>query len=123
MDSGNNHRLDNDRLNTDRLNTGRRKEPRFRVEFPVRIRGIDRLGSPFEEVARVKNVSLSGALLLGVRAKVCAGGLLEVEHGAQRARFRIAWASSGEVGIEALPSEPCIWDVVARKKFEMVGAG
>lgn len=89
----------------------------------MRIRGIDRTARPFEEVVRVKNVSLGGALLLGVRAKICAGGLLDVQHGSQRARFRIAWASSGEAGIQALPSEPCIWDVVARKTFEMVGAG
>ena len=81
------------------------------------------MGRPFEEVVRVKNVSLSGALLLGVRAKICAGGLLDVQHGSQRARFPIAWAGSGEAGIEVLPSEPCIWEVAIRKAFDMVGAG
>ncbi|MGA9471611.1 MAG: hypothetical protein WBV36_04055 [Terriglobales bacterium] len=89
----------------------------------MRIRGVDRMGRPFEEVVRVKNVSLSGALLLGVRAKICAGGLLDVQHGAQRARFQIAWAGSGEAGIEALPSEPCIWEGALRKTFDIVGAG
>ena len=77
---------------------------------------------PFAEVVRVKNVSLSGAVLLGVHAKLCAGELLDVQHGSQKARFRIAWAGSGEAGIEALPSEPCIWDA-ARKTPDMVGAG
>ena len=101
----------------------RRKEPRLRVEFPVRIWGTDRMARPFAEVVRVKNVSFSGAVLLGVHARICAGGLLDVQHGSQKARFRIAWASSGEAGIEALPSEPCIWDVVLKKTFEMVGAG
>jgi hypothetical protein len=89
----------------------------------VHVRGVDRTARPFEEVVRVKNVSFSGAVLLGVRAKICAGGLLEVQHGSQRARFRIAWASSGEAGIELLPSEPCIWEIVLRKKSDMVGAG
>ena len=101
----------------------RRKEPRLKVEFPVRIWGVDRMARPFAEVVRVKNVSLSGAVLLGVHAKVSAGGLLDVQHGQQRAQFRIAWAGSGEAGIQALPGEPCIWDVVYQKVFTMVGAG
>jgi len=101
----------------------RRKEPRLKVEFPVRIWGIDRMARPFAEVVRVINVSLSGALLLGVRAKISAGGLLDVQHGKQKAQFRIAWASSGEVGIEALPAQPCIWEVALGKTLDMVGAG
>ena len=101
----------------------RRREPRLRVEFPVRIRGVDRMARPFAEVVRVKNVSLSGAVLLGVHAKMCAGELLDVQHGSQRAQFRIAWAGSGEAGIVALPFEPCIWDVALPKTFDMVGAG
>ena len=107
----------------DSASTDRRKEPRLRIEFPVRIRGVDRMARPFAEVVRVKNVSFSGAVLLGVRAKIRAGELLEVQHGGQKARFRIAWASSGEAGIEALPSEPCIWEVALRKTSDMVGAG
>lgn len=101
----------------------RRKEPRLKVEFPVRIWGVDRMARPFAEVVRVKNVSLRGAVLLGVHAKISAGGLLDVQHGSQRAQFLIAWASSGEAGIQALPSEPCIWNVALPKVSDMVGAG
>jgi len=101
----------------------RRREPRLRVEFPVRIWGVDRMARPFAEVVRVKNVSLSGAVLLGVHARICAGGLLDVQHGSQRAQFRIAWASSGEAGIEALPFEPSVWSVALPTTFDMVGAG
>ena len=101
----------------------RRKEPRLRVEFPVRIWGVDRMARPFAEVVRVKNVSLSGAVLLGVRAKIRAGELLDVQHGSQRAQFLIAWAESGEAGIRALPFEPCIWHLALSKTFNTVGAG
>jgi len=101
----------------------RRKEPRVRVEFPVRIWGVDRMARPFAEVVRVKNVSLSGAMLLGVHAKIRAGELLEVQHGSQRAQFVVAWAESGEVGLEALPQEPCIWQVALGKTSDMVGTG
>lgn len=101
----------------------RRREPRLRIEFPVHIWGIDRMARPFTEVVRVKNVSLSGAVLLGVHAKMRAGQLLDVQHGSQRAQFRIAWAGLGEAGIVALPFEPCIWDVALPKTFDMVGTG
>ena len=101
----------------------RRKEPRLRIEFPVRIWGVDRMACPFAEVVRVKNVSLSGAVLLGVRSKLRAGELLDVQHGSQRAQFRIAWAGSGEAGIQSLPFEPCIWEIALPTTLEMVGTG
>ena len=81
------------------------------------------MARPFAEVVRVKNVGLSGAVLLGVHARIRAGGLLDVQHGSQRAQFRVAWASSGEAGIEALPFEPCIWFTALPMTFDMVGAG
>ena len=81
------------------------------------------MARPFTEVVRVKNVSLSGAVLLGVHATMRAGQLLDVQHGAQRAQFRIAWAGSGEAGIAALPFEPCIWEVALPKALDMVGTG
>jgi hypothetical protein len=101
----------------------RRREPRLRIEFPVRIWGVDRMARPFAEVVRVKNLSLSGAVLLGVRAKIRAGELLDVQHGQQRAQFRIAWAESGEAGIKALPFEPCIWGIAFPKLLDMAGTG
>jgi hypothetical protein len=101
----------------------RRKEPRLKVEFPVHIRGVDRMARPFAEVVRVKNVSLGGAVLLGIHAKIRAGGILEVQHGPQQAQFRVAWASSGEAGIQALPSEPCIWNIASLTTLDIVGAG
>jgi hypothetical protein len=101
----------------------RRKEPRLRVEYTVRIWGVDRMARPFAEFVRVKNVSMSGAELLGVHARICAGGLLNIQHGSQRAQFRIVWAGSGEAGVKALPSEACIWDVARRTTLDMVGAG
>jgi len=81
------------------------------------------MARPFAEVVRVKNVSRSGAVLLGVHTRLCAGQLLDVQHGSQIARFKIVWASSGEAGIESLPSEPCIWDASLSKTLNPVGAG
>jgi hypothetical protein len=101
----------------------RRKEPRLKLEFPVRIWGVDRMSRPFAEIARVKNVSLSGAVLLGVRSKIRVGELLDVQHGIERAQFRIIWTRLGEIGIQALPFEPAIFGFGVPKTFELAGSG
>src|SRR5229473_1233184 len=84
----------------------RRKERRLNLELPVRIWGVDRMARPFAEMVRVRNVSDHGAILIGMRAKVQTGEVLDVQHGAARAQFRIVWISlSGEAGIQALAFE------------------
>ena len=102
----------------------RRKERRLSLELPVRIWGMDRMAQPFAELVRVRNVSNHGAILIGLRAKVQTGELLDVQHQAARAQFRIVWMSlSGEAGIQALAFEPPILGIGLPKVFEMVGTG
>jgi len=114
----------------------RRKERRLNLELPVRIWGVDKMAHPFAELARVRNVSNQGAVLVGVRAKIQAGEVLDVQLSASRAQFRIVWVSlSGEAGIQALAFEPPIFDmgfdrgidsgvgVDLSSVFEMVGTG
>ena len=106
----------------------RRKERRLDLELPVRIWGMDRMARPFAEMVRVRNVSDRGAILIGVRAKVQTGEVLDVQHGAARAQFRIVWMSlSGEAGIQALAMEPPVFSmnigIGLPKVFEMVGTG
>jgi hypothetical protein len=110
----------------------RRKERRLTLELPVRIWGVDRMARPFAEMVRVRNVSDHGAVLIGVRSKVQTGEVLDVQHGAARAQFRIVWMSlSGEAGIQALAFEPPVFSMSMSmgmragfpKVFEMVGTG
>jgi len=90
----------------------------------VRIWGVDRMARPFAELVRVGNVSHSGEVLIGVRSKVQTGEVLDVQHGASRAQFRIVWmSSSGEAGIQALAFEPPILGIGLPKVCEMVGTG
>ena len=102
----------------------RRKERRLKLELPVRIWGVDKMARPFAEIVRVRNVSNRGAVLVGVRSKIQAGELLDVQHGVSRVQFRIMWMSlSGEAGIQALAFEPPILGIGLPKVFEMVGTG
>jgi hypothetical protein len=101
----------------------RRKEPRYDLEFSVRIWGVDRNARAFAEVVRATSVSPTGAVLLDVHSKLHAGELLDVQHEARRAQFRIVWTRPGETGIQALASEPVIFAVGVPKTFEMAGTG
>jgi len=102
----------------------RRKERRLNLELPVRVWGVDRMARPFAEMVRSRNVSDRGAILIGLRAKVQIGEVLDVQHGAARAQFRIVWMSlSGEAGIQALTFELPISGIGLPKVFEMVGTG
>jgi len=88
----------------------RRRERRLNLELPVRIWGVDRMARPFAEIVRVRNVSNRGAVLMGLRSKVQTGEVLDVQHGASRAQFRIVWMSlTGEAGVEALAMEPPVF--------------
>ena len=108
----------------------RRKERRLTLELPVRIWGMDKMAHPFAELVRVRNVSNRGAVLAGVRAKIQAGEVLDVQLGASRSQFRVAWISlSGEAGVQALAFEPPIFgmdmgvSLGLPQVFEMVGTG
>jgi len=78
---------------------------------------MDAEGLPFMQLAGVRNISSSGALIQGMRRQVLPGEILEVQLGQEKAQFRVAWVGirgtrkEGEIGIESLPSEPFIWDV------------
>jgi hypothetical protein len=102
----------------------RRKERRLDLELPVRIWGVDRMARPFAELARVRNVSNRGAVLIGIRSKVQPGDVLDVQNGRSRTQFRIVWMGpSGEAGIEALTYEPPILGIGLPSVFAMVGSG
>jgi len=112
----------------------RRKERRLNLELPVRIWGVDRLGRPFAELVRIRNVSNGGAVLINVHSKIQPGEVVDVQHGASRSQFRIVWMGpSGEAGIQALEMEAPIFDmgigmgmgrgIGLPKFFDLVGTG
>jgi hypothetical protein len=99
----------------------RRKECRLDIELSVQIWGVDRNARPFAELVRATSVSDSGAVLLDVHSKIHAGEVLDVQHEARRAQFRVVWTRPGEMGIQALPREEPIFAVGMPKTFEMAG--
>jgi hypothetical protein len=95
----------------------RRKRPRVAASLSVRLWGIDAHSLPFMELARVTNISGSGAVIQGMARTVRSGAVLEMQYGQEKTQVRVIWVGragtpcAGEVGVQQLPSEPCIWDV------------
>jgi hypothetical protein len=107
----------------------RRRSHRVAVLLPVRVWGVDSKGTPFTQMARVKNISSSGAVLQGMLRTMKAGELLHVQLAQQKAEFQVVWTGKagsrqqGELGIQMVPLEPCIWDVNLVQCSEFVGKG
>jgi hypothetical protein len=107
----------------------RRQTPRVTALLPVRIWGLDMHAFPFIQLARVKNISAGGAVLQGVRQLIRPGEFLDVQFGDEKAQFRVIWVGKpgtdrqGEIGLEALPSEPYIWDVNLDRCVQIEGNG
>lgn len=94
----------------------RRTETRINQEIPVRVWGIDADGKPFNEELRTTDISLTGARLGGLKAKLRHGDIVGMQSPQGKARFRVTWASAakssrtGEVSLSCVEPGKCIWD-------------
>lgn len=91
-------------------------EPRKAVEVPVRIFGTDHDGKPFSENLTTVDVSVNGAKLRGVKARLEIGEIVGLTYGKTKSHFRVKWIgvtgtpTEGFIGLLNLnPSKP-FWD-------------
>lgn len=93
----------------------RRREQRAPTDVAVKVYGTDAEGRRFEQAAVAKNVSMRGALLLGLQQLLRSGDLIKIHHGNESAIFRVVWVSPGtltggiKVAVQRIESGPCIW--------------
>jgi hypothetical protein len=107
----------------------RRRSRRVSAHLPVRVWGVDAHDLPFMQLASVKNLCSTGAVLHGVLRQVRPGEILEVQLDQGKAQFRVIWTGTpgtclaGEIGLETLDSEPCLWGVALSCYSELVAEG
>jgi hypothetical protein len=107
----------------------RDRQPRVTTAFPVRIWGLDVNCRPFAQIASVTNVSDGGILLNGVRHRLRAGEVIDVQYNDTKAEFLVVWAgqrgttTEGELGLQALPSQPCLWEAYLDHATEFAAQG
>ena len=91
-----------------------RREERIRTKLPVRVWGVDMNGMPFMQTAHAVDVTRLGARLVDL---FCLPeiGEITIQHGSQKARYKIAWtgtmggAEAGQVGLRLIEPEKNIW--------------
>lgn len=107
----------------------RHGENRVDVSLPVRVWGVDGYACAFMQLARVWDISSEGAVIQGMRSQVKPGEVIDVQFEGNKAQFQVIWAAKsgtwneGEIGIQKLPDEPCIWDVTLERCGQVVGQG
>jgi hypothetical protein len=97
--------------------------------LPVRIWGVDAHAQPFMQLASTRNITATGVVVQGLKRQIRPGEIIEVQFAGVKAEFRVLWAGKpgtardGEIGLEILASEPCIWDVNLDRCVQVVGNG
>src|SRR6266700_2375981 len=92
----------------------RLRDLRVNLQLDVRVWGLDESGKAFSYVARTIEVGALGARLSGING-VRANDVIGIQHGNQKARFRIVWTGAanseqeGQVGVECVETAKCIW--------------
>ena len=89
-------------------------EPRFHVDFLIRVFGMDADSRPFSQNVHARNISDHGAKLSGLEKKLRPGDIIGVQFGDQKARCKVVWAAEAgvlkiEVGVSMVDGEPCPW--------------
>lgn len=107
----------------------RRRSPRVETHLPVRVWGLDAHSLPFILMATARNISASGAVIQGIRRQMRPGEIIEVQMENVKAEFRIVWVGrsasdrEGEIGIEMMPAEQCVWDINLNHCHQMAAQG
>jgi c-di-GMP-binding flagellar brake protein YcgR len=90
-------------------------EPRFDVELPTRVFGVDADDHAFSQIAHMLNISNRRARIAGVKARLKTGDVIEVHFGDKKARCRVIWVVEAgtvetiEVGVKVVEGQPCPW--------------
>jgi hypothetical protein len=93
----------------------RRREPRIESDLVLTVWGVDTRGDRFLQEARARNISLSGALLSGLDAKLRSGGVIGILYAGKKARYRLVWVrESGngqkvQAAVHRIAPDECPW--------------
>jgi len=104
------------------LRIERRRELRAGIELTLIVWGVDTRGERFVQEARARDISLSGALLSGLKAELRSGDVIGILYSARKARYRVVWVRyEGTtdrmlVAIHRMPADTCPWlEVLAQE--------
>lgn len=94
--------------------TPKRREPRLQAALDVRVLGIDAAGKPFHQAATTVDISLSGARISGLTAKLKSGDIVGLHSGTGKSRFQVVWITGNRdgsfvMGLYCVEKGNCPW--------------
>jgi hypothetical protein len=93
----------------------RRREDRVAISLPVRVWGMDANHRPFTQTATTLDLTRTGVRLGGLAALLASGEVVGVQHGGEKARFRVVWvgrkgsSQHGQAGLTCVEPGKYIW--------------
>ena len=92
----------------------KRREVRMPATLNVRILGIDAGGKPFHQPASTLDISLSGARVTGLAARLNQGDIVGLQSGGGKSRFKVCWVKSNrdgtyQIGLHCKEKGVCPW--------------
>jgi len=95
--------------------TNQRRGSRTKAVLPVRVKGNDSTGKPFEELVHTLDVTPSGVRLGSVRHELNVLDEITVFYRTRKIQFRVVWTkklkgtSEFQVGLQAVTQEREAW--------------
>ena len=93
----------------------RRREPRTDLALGLTVWGVDTRGDRFLQETRARDISLSGALLVGLDAELRSGDVIGILYAGKKARYRVVWVRhSGtsdkvQAAVHRFAADECPW--------------
>jgi len=102
----------------------KRREARLPAALNVRLLGIDAAGKPFHQAVTTVDISLSGARVSGLTAKLNSGDIVGLQSGGEKCRFKVSWVTNNgdgtfQVGMHCLEKGVSPW----REKIQQSNNG
>ena len=98
----------------------KRREVRMPVTLNVRLLGIDANGKAFHQATVTADISLSGARVTGLVAKLNPGDIVGLQSGGEKCRFKVSWTTTNrdgtyQVGLHCLEKGTSPWRETMQK--------
>jgi PilZ domain len=92
-----------------------RPDPRILTDLSVRVWGMAANGRTFSQHVRARNISSSGALLVGLESEPKVGDVIGVQYEDKKSRCKVVWVmDSGplqkiQAGVQIVADQDCPW--------------
>ena len=97
------------------VEVNQRRGSRTKAVLPVRVKGKDSSGKPFEELVHTLDVTASGVRLGSVRSELNAMDEITIFYRQRKMQYRVVWTkklqgtSEFQVGLRALTQDKEAW--------------